>query len=441
MGVAATGMVGAAVPAACALPGSERPAGPAGPALDLTLWCMNYLPHNTAWERILAEWEATGARERVHLEPQNEWATKYAAAVAAGTTPDLATELGSGTQLKFARGWYEPLDRVYRDARVDPRRHFFAAAYEPWEFQGKPFGIPFEDTGPGFGIVIRTDFIKDAGQPVPAGRFGSWDEAYELAKRLVRREGPSPRWGWSTKAGWLSLWLFGAMVEGGQEYFDKSSQRFQLNTPVGVDVLKKLIWDPVYLHQVEPPEGLPTAQTMLKEGDLAMAIQSQAVLNQARLEKRESAEFLDFVIRPPFKGNDVRIIGEGGWGVSLFRGSPAKDAAAPFLSYLMGERAQAHWNIVLECRSSATAAAYKSSECQQPRFAFNHRVWAVQQQGRVRYFGNDAGSPADAYGVINRVTDELRAGTLAPKRAAELADEELNRKHEEFRAALAAARP
>jgi ABC-type glycerol-3-phosphate transport system substrate-binding protein len=208
-----------------------------------------------------------------------------------------------------------------------------------------------------------------------------------------------------------------------------------------VDVLKKLVWDPVHVHQIEPPEGLPAAQTMLKEGTLAMAVQSQAVLNQARLERRESAPHLDFLIKPPFKGGDVRIVGEGGWGAALYRASAHKDAAGPFLSYLIGEKPQSLWNIVLECRSSATGAAYKSAACQAPQYAFNHRVWAVQQQGKVRYFGNEAGTPGDAFGVLNRLTDELRAGSLAPKRAAELADEELNRKHEEFRAALAAARP
>jgi hypothetical protein len=59
----------------------------------------------------------------------------------------------------------------------------------------------------------------------------------------------------------------------------------------------------------------------------------------------------------------------------------------------------------------------------------------------VRHFGNEAGTPSDAYAVINKVTDQLRAGTTTPKRAAELADEELNLRHAEFRAAVAAARP
>jgi ABC-type glycerol-3-phosphate transport system substrate-binding protein len=197
----------------------------------------------------------------------------------------------------------------------------------------------------------------------------------------------------------------------------------------------------VHVHQVEPAEGLPAAQQMLKDGRLAMAVNSQAVLNQARLEKLESVPHLDFVIKPPYKGPDVTIIGEGGWGASLFRGSQKKDSAGPFVAYLAGEKAQSLWNIALECRSSATAAAYKTAQCQQPQYAFNHRVWNVQQQGRVRHFGNEAGTPNDAYAVINKVTDQLRAGTTTPKRAAEMADEELNLRHAEFRAAVAAARP
>ena len=442
--VCAWSAAAAALPsaAACAVgaPATDQVSSQAGPPVELALWCWNYLPHVTAWERILADWYAENQRVRVRLEPQDDWPTKVAAVVAAGTTPEFMTELASQAPIKFARGWYEPLDGVYRNARIDPRKHFFVAAYEPWEFQGKPYGVPFEDTGPGFGVVIRTDFIKEVGQPVPAGKFASWDEAYDLARRLVRRDGVE-RWGWSTKSSQLGLWIFSAMVEAGQEYFDRSRQRFQMNTPVGIDVLKKLIWDPVHVHRIEPAEGLPAAQQMLKDGRLAMAVNSQAVLNQARLEKLESVPHLDFVIKPPFKGTDVKIIGEGGWGASLFRASQKKDTAGRFLAYLAGDKPQSIWNIALECRSSATAAAYKTAQCQQPQYAFNHRVWNVQQQGKVRHFGNEAGQPGDAYAVINKITDQLRAGTIAPKQAAELADDEMNLRHADFRAAVAAAKP
>lgn len=436
--------------AACGGATGDRPPQRAvsGP-VDLTAWCMNYALHNNAWQRLFDDWHAKEPRVRVKLEPQDQWSTKYAAAVAADTTPDLATELGTGTQLRFAGGWYEPLDTVYRDARIDPKRYFFPSAYEPWEFQGKPYGIPFEDTGPGFGVVLRTDFIKEAGQPVPPVRLTSWDETYELAKRLVKRggatggSGSGVRWGWTTRASWLTLWLFGAMLDAGQEFFDKTRQRFQVNTPAGVDVLKKLIWDPAHVHGIEPPEGFPNAQAALKAGDAAMGINSQATIRDARSERRDSAPFLDFAIRPPFKGKDAKILGHGGWGVSLFRGSRQKEQAAPFLTYLMGERARGIWTIAGDCYATATAAAYKAPEwthtCSQPQFAYMRGVWEVQQAGNLRFYGNEAGSPQDAYTIMNRITDELRAGTLAPKRAAEMADEELTVKHAEFRAALAAA--
>jgi ABC-type glycerol-3-phosphate transport system substrate-binding protein len=208
-----------------------------------------------------------------------------------------------------------------------------------------------------------------------------------------------------------------------------------------VDVLTKLIWDPVHLHGIEPPESFANPQTAIKVGEVAMAVQSQAVVGDARIEKRESAPFIDFLIKPPFKGSDVKVIGESGWGAGLLRDSKNRDAAAPFVQYLASPRSLTIWNIERECRVLPAHEAYKVpewAECQKPEFAFNHRVWAVHQQGKVRFFGNAAGTPNDAYSVLNKITDDLRAGRLAPKRAAEMADEQLNLKHAEYKAAIAA---
>ncbi len=428
--------------AGCGPGQAQQPAVSSTGPVELTLWRSTSAVQSKAWTRLLDEWQAKQPQTKISQEEIDDWRTKFATAVAAGTTPDIGQELGSGTQVKFANGWYEPLTRVYQGAKVDPKKYFYWSAYEPWEFKGAPHGVPFEDTGPGFGMVLRTDFLTEVGAAAPSGRYKSWDEAYDLGRKLVRR-GEKTRWGWSTRANWLLLWIGGAMVDAGQEYYDKTKQKFQFTTPVGIDVLKKLIWDPPNLHAIEPPEGFRNYEESIKVGDVAMAIGSQAVLRNARTEGRDSAPFLDYVVRPPFKGNEPTVVGHGGWGVCLFRGSQKKEPASAFLQHLISPKGQTTWITSTDCYATATAAVYESPEfntaCQQqPAYAYMKNVWTAQRQGKMRYFGNEAGSPNDYYSIVNRITDELRASKLAPRQAAEQLDEQMNVKLGEYKASLGA---
>jgi ABC-type glycerol-3-phosphate transport system substrate-binding protein len=427
----------------CRPPERPREAGERDlPPVQLELWGLSLQRHEAAYEKILRDWHAREPKERVVHVPQPEGLdTKLTVAVAAGNPPEMASRLGHTLELQVARGWLEPIDHLYREARIEPRKYFLPNAWEPWEVKGKAYGVPFEDNAIGWGIGLRTDFFQDAGLSVPDPGFKSYDELYETARRLMRFEGAQvARWGFTSNIGHIMVWLIDAMEEAGQPFFDKAKGKFQFDTPIGQEVLKKLVWDPVHVHGIEHPmlgdPGGPDAFRLVHEGTIAMSYGLPgSSVGAARLANLPVAPYMTLVLRPPFReGLDLKFIGEGGWGVGVFRLGKHKDRTGPFLRYLMGKGPQLHWSITLGCQIPATPFPHSAPECQGPEWAHVQRIFKVQN--KARYWGNEAGSMGTAYGVVATYTRRLRKGELSVRAAAQQIDEELQIKLEEYRRAL-----
>src|SRR5262245_30133495 len=236
------GAAGGVALAACGPLRDSRPAGGGDrPPATLELWGLSLQRHEEAYKKIVDDWQAKDPKERVVLVPQPEGLdTKLTAAVAGGTPPEMASRHPSGLPLQTARKWLEPVNPLYREAKIDPNTYFLPVAWEPWEIKGKIYGVPFEDNAAGWGIGLRTDLFQEAGLRVPDPGFRSWDEVYETARKLSKREGAEVvRWGYSANAMHLLAWIAGAMEEAGQPYVDKAKGKYQFNTPIGHDVLKK----------------------------------------------------------------------------------------------------------------------------------------------------------------------------------------------------------
>ncbi|MBI3970808.1 MAG: extracellular solute-binding protein [Chloroflexi bacterium] len=415
------------------------------PVVTLELWGLRLQRHESAYEKILADWHATNPKERVVHQPQPEGLdTKLTAAIAGGTPPEMASRLGHTLEIQIARQWLEPVDHLYRQAKVDPRKHFLPNAWEPWEVKGKAYGVPFEDNAAGWGIGLRTDLFQEAGVRVPDSGFKSWDEVYDVARKLVKREGGEVvRWGFSANAGHIMTWIVGAMEEPGQPFFDRSRGKFQFNTPIGHEVLKKLMWDPARVHNIEEPSlgdpGGPDIYALVHQGKIAMSFGLPgSSVGAARLANLDVAPFMTLVIRPPFReGRELKFIGEGGWGVGVLRHGKNKDRTGPFVTYLMGKGPQLHWSITLGCQIPATPFPHSAPECQPPDWAHSQRIFKVQN--KARYWGNDAGAMGNAYGVVATHTRKLRKGEVSVPTAAQLIDDELQVKLDEYKRALAEA--
>lgn len=444
-GVFAAGSGGVLLAACGPFQGSAPGADRSLPPVTLELWGLKLQRHEAAYERILGDWHATGPREQVVHVPQPEGLeAKIVAAVAAGTPPEMSSQQGKDLELQVARKWNEPIDHLYRAARIDPKRYFLPGAIEPWQINGSTYGVPFEDNAAGWGIGIRSDIFQDAGVTVPDPGFKSYDELYDVARRLMRRQGGEvTRWGFSGNAGHALAWIVGAMEEAGQPFFDKARGRFQFNTPVGHEVLKKLVWDPARVHNIEDPDlgdpGGPDIYTLVHEGKIAMSYGLPgSSVGAARLARLDVAPFMTLVIRPPFReGLAHAFIGEGGWGVAVFRLGKHHDRTAPFMTYLMGKGPQLHWSITLGCQIPSTPFPHSAPECQGPDWAHAQRIFKAQT--KARYWGTEPGRITVAYGVVATHTRQLRKGQLSVATAAQLIDDELQVKLEEYKRDLAAA--
>ncbi len=105
LGLAAGQASAAAWLAACGVGGNEPPKAGSTQPVELSIWRGVSAVQGRAWTRLADDWHAREPKTQLRIEElQEDWRTKFTAAVAAGTTPDIGFELGSGTQIKFAQG-------------------------------------------------------------------------------------------------------------------------------------------------------------------------------------------------------------------------------------------------------------------------------------------------------------------------------------------------
>ncbi len=194
---------------------------------------------------------------------------------------------------------------------------------------------------------------------------------------------------------------------------------------MGVDVLKKLIWDPAHALGIEDPANT-AANLALRQGKVAMAIEGTGARSEARAAKEDATPFLQNFVDPPFKGTERKIVNEGGWGVAAFQASKTRESATPFLVWLAGEpRVGAMWNSLLECRVPPRPGQLdRLPECSGPEQEGGRRERSMQKH--IHYIGNDGGGHGLAYAAFNPVVNDLRQNTLSPQAAAAQIEARLN---------------
>jgi ABC-type glycerol-3-phosphate transport system substrate-binding protein len=440
-----TAALGAAgLQSACgALPGGAPPGDQSRPPVTLELWGLPIDPHVQAYEAILKDWEAGSPKETINPVwatpgPGDYLDTKLTAAVAAGSPPELSSQLGRKVWVQAAQNWYQPVDDVFRTARIDPTKTFYESALTPWQLLGKTYGLPLEDNAAGFGIALRADLFQEAGVPVPTQPYASYDEAYDAARRVARRQGADVvRGAWSTNLGWLMCWVFGAMLEAGQPYFDPKSRRFQVSSPAGVDVLEKLVAEPTRLGLELPGLNVNEALSVLEGGDgrLAMTLANgPGLVRSALLRNLDTAPHLRWLLRPPFRGQKRYFVGEAGWGVVALKGARQQDRVAPFLAHVAGPAAQRHWSVVRGCPPGASAAPHEAPECKAPELADQRTVLGLQRFDETwRYYGPvEYGRMDAAYAAVGRAAAKVRRGEVGARQAAQEIDEELHQEVAKF---------
>lgn len=358
---------------------------------------------------------------------------KIAAGIAAGTPPDASTQLGRKVWVQAAQKWYQPIDEYMKTAKIDIKKTFYESALTPWQLLGKTYGVPLEDNAAGFGMAIRTDMFQEAGVPIPTKPYNSYDEVFDIGRRLVRRQGNEiVRGAWSTNLGWLMTWVFGAMLEAGQPYFDPKTRKFQVSTPAGLAAIETIIEKPVKMGLELQGLSINQNSSVLESGEGRLAItliNGPGFVRSARLRKLDTAPHLKWLLRPLFRGPKHYFVGEAGWGVVAFPESKHRDRVGPFLVHIAKPAAQKHWSVVRSCATGATPAPHEAPECKTEEFADQRVVLSLQKFDETwRYYGPLSYGRMDAgYGAVIRASVKIRAGEIGAKQAAQEIDEELQR--------------
>jgi ABC-type glycerol-3-phosphate transport system substrate-binding protein len=431
-----------AVLAACAGSGAQAPAAPQGPPVTVELWQGSHPPHQQVWKTLLDRWSAKNTNVTVNGLTVPDQGTKIAAAVAAGAVPDM--ELTLNDLNGMVKGFFAPTDDVFKTNKVDPRKDFMPSASEAWSLKGKYWGVPLEDGATFTGFTVREDLLAKNGLKVPDKDmpFTTWDELHAFAKKAVI-PGPAPETtinGWTSILGQIDCVVCAAMLENGQQYFDPNKAKWTFNTPGTADIIKKLFYDPTNVLNIEDTRFTnqatpPLSATMsLRQGKVSMTWYGTGAKSEAMDAKEDAAPYITTYITPPFKGSKRMPVAEGGWGVALMQLSKKQDAAAKFLGWLASDvSVGATWNGYLACRYPPRPHQLDTyPDCQGPDFVGSRRALRHHDADPSRFIGWESGGTLVGRAAMNPILQEVRTGKTSPTQAAQLIQEDLDRRLEKL---------
>lgn len=227
---------GAVALAACAAPPASAPAAPAAPAEGATaapaapaasgktkvVWwdIAESDPNKTIFDNIVKEFNDTHPNIEVERQfIQNDpFKTKLAAAMQAGTPPDLFQSWGGGVLKEYIdAGLVQDIsEELKKDGWGDS---FKKAALDVYTFDGKTYAVPFNMGMVGF--WYNKDLFQKAGVEVPK----TWMEFLDVVKKL-KEAGITPI-ALGNKDKWPGhfWWSYGAIREGGKPAFDAAFNR------------------------------------------------------------------------------------------------------------------------------------------------------------------------------------------------------------------------
>src|SRR5206468_1044408 len=145
-----------------------------------------------------------------NIEPQ-DWPIeqKLIPALAAGTPPDVVCIMGKVLLPLHLQKALMPLrDTVYASSGVDPDKDFIGDGVGAYTWKNEIWGVPVESNQVGSMVNIPVEDAKAAGvwDKYPPGNgqtfFDSYDQMWELAKKLQKTENNKVvKWG-LTSQGW-----------------------------------------------------------------------------------------------------------------------------------------------------------------------------------------------------------------------------------------------
>lgn len=279
-----------------------------------------------ALKPVLDDW-STSTGNTVELESGpvtgQEMITKYAPAFQSGTSPvDVMSDADDSSPTFMRAGWIESLEGAVPDTTWSDFPASFTQQIETWHsYDGVRYRIPHE-----FAIgytFYRKDWFDEKSLEAPK----SWDEVVSIGKAFTA----DPVWGTLdgiTKPGLTYVYLaYLAAQSGGKifEFDDATAQAFQF------------AYDLIYTDKIMPEAALSSDYTYQNEeymnGHVAFMRQWPFFWDVARGDTARYKEGMAEIALPP-AGPAGAYSWWGGWGFSVPKFAPNKEAALDLVSFI-----------------------------------------------------------------------------------------------------------
>ena len=317
-----------------------------------TMWGLQYDPHIESYNRMAKLFkEKTGAT--VKVEPQG-WPLepKILAAISAGTVPDVVCVMPTANLNLIIQKAFMPLtDMVFKPMGIGPvEKTFVKAGINNWLWQGEYYGVPIEMSYVGWTVCIPADDVKALGldKQYPPGNgqpwFDSYESMWELAKKLMKKEGDKvTRWGITSQGWeWFSYWgiLASLLVASNKKPWDAEKQKMNLDGEEAVKAIQLFVETPVKM-------GI---ETQLDKNGMDAGLAGQAALVRANFapalkEAKQLGINYDVVASPKVLPPKEALYADNcSWSVAGLKAAKNQDLAIEYLKMMCTKEGQVAYN-------------------------------------------------------------------------------------------------
>jgi len=315
----------------------------------MVLWGLKYDPHIEKYNALAKAFNAKTGIE-VTIQPQ-DWPleTKIAAAMSAGTHPDVCCIMGKVLPMLLIKDVVVDItDEVYKTVGTDPQKDWTGDGVPCYTYGGKIYGVPTEFSTISLGLAWPTTDMKynkitpDEAKNYPPlngkDQFESYEQMWELAKKLQVEEGGKVlRYGLSS-AGWEMSNISSMLAQLGRKWWDEENQKFDFDNDDTVTALDLLVDKPVKMG-IEKEQG-DTQTNLAQAQKVAIARGNTALI----FFLKDINLWYEGAVPPdPDPSKPHKWMGEGGWGFATFKKVKNPGPAIDFLRWMATIEGQQTW--------------------------------------------------------------------------------------------------
>lgn len=448
---AAAGMAAACAPAApaAAPQAAEQPAAapPATASKKMVLWGLKYDPHIVRYNALLKAFaEKTGVEGT--LQPQ-DWPleVKVAAAMSAGTTPDVCCMMGKVLPpLLVKKAVVDLTDLVYKAVGTDIEKDWFGDGIPCYTYEGKIYGVPTEVSGISLAGAWPTEDLQyhaitpeEAKQYPPLNgkiEFDSYEQMWELARKLqVEKDGKVLRYGISS-AGWEYSNFTSILHQLDRKWWDPETSTFDFDNEDSIKAFKLLVQTPVEMG-IEAEQG-DNQTNLAQQGKVAVARGNVAVmffLEEIKLW------FETFVPPRADPTKPPKYMGEGGWGFVTFPKVANAENAIEFLKWLAtldGQRVwlenyQGNYLWLGPLRKSMELPMWQKTGDKYKDVIIDMCLRVAEMQPYQTYFGGLYGYISQVESACSEICTQIRSKAMTAEEGAKLLQERATNQYEQWK--------